>query len=84
MIGAVTRVTWSVDPPAPQGTIMLIGASGFQSCAEADPASASPDSVPSRIPRALSEVILSSQVNGSVSDAFCRRPCGDRARVSRI
>src|SRR5690606_37981907 len=34
-IGAVTRVTWSVEPPAPQGTIRLIGRSGFHSWAKA-------------------------------------------------
>jgi hypothetical protein len=27
---AATRVTWSVDPPAAQGTITVIGRSGFQ------------------------------------------------------
>jgi hypothetical protein len=27
-------VTWSVDPPAAQGTITVIGRLGFQSCAK--------------------------------------------------
>ena len=27
---AVTRVTWSVEPPAAHGTMMVIGFSGFQ------------------------------------------------------
>src|SRR6185295_737103 len=34
---AVTRVTWSVEPPAAQGTIRLIGRVGFH-CAAALPA----------------------------------------------
>jgi len=33
-IGAITRATWSVDPPAPQGTMMLIGFVGCH-CAKA-------------------------------------------------
>jgi hypothetical protein len=37
---AVTRVTWSVEPPAAQGTIRLIGLVGFQFWACAAPASA--------------------------------------------
>src|SRR5690606_1872770 len=36
-MGAVTRVTWSVDPPAPHGTIRLIGRSGCHSWAAANP-----------------------------------------------
>ena len=33
---AVTRVTWSVEPPAAHGTMMVIGFVGFQvACAEA-------------------------------------------------
>ena len=32
---AVTRVTWSVEPPAAQGTMMVIGLVGFHCCAEA-------------------------------------------------
>src|SRR3954465_3231873 len=40
---AVTRLTWSVDPPAAQGTISVIGFSGFpgEFCADAAPVSAS-------------------------------------------
>jgi len=38
---ATTRITWSVEPPAAQGTMMLIGRSGFQS-ASAGPARAAP------------------------------------------
>src|SRR5439155_21050322 len=38
---AVTRVTWSVEPPAAQGTIRLIGRTGFQFCAAPGPAIAS-------------------------------------------
>ena len=29
MTAAVSRVTWSVAPPAPQGTMMVIGFVGF-------------------------------------------------------
>jgi hypothetical protein len=32
---AVTRVTWSVDPPAAHGTMRLTGRSGFHSSAAA-------------------------------------------------
>jgi hypothetical protein len=39
---AVTRVTWSVDPPAAQGTIRLIGRVGFHCCAWAAPVSVRP------------------------------------------
>ena len=37
--GATTRVIWSVEPPADQGTMMLMGCSGCQpwSCAHAAP-----------------------------------------------
>ena len=31
---AVTRVTWSVEPPAAQGTMTVMGRLGFQSCAK--------------------------------------------------
>ena len=37
---AVTRVTWSVEPPAAHGTIRLIGRVGFHSAADADVAPA--------------------------------------------
>ena len=30
---AVIRVTWSVEPPAAQGTMMVMGFDGFQLCA---------------------------------------------------
>ena len=52
MIGAVTRVTWSVEPPAPHGTMMLIGPPGFQSWAAAWPPTAASDnaaSAPARV-----------------------------------
>jgi hypothetical protein len=42
---ATTRVTWSVEPPADQGTMMVIGLSGFHSAAVAAPASAMPSIV---------------------------------------
>ena len=32
---AVTRVTWSVDPPAAHGTMIVIGFVGFHCCADA-------------------------------------------------
>ncbi len=37
---AVTRVTWSVEPPAAQGTMMVTGREGFHSCARAGAPSA--------------------------------------------
>ena len=46
-IGAVTRVTWSVEPPAPQGTMMLIGPPGSQSWAAAVPPIAASESAAS-------------------------------------
>ena len=38
---AVTRVTWSVKPPAAQGTMMVIGFVGFHCCADAAAATVS-------------------------------------------
>src|SRR5690606_29837930 len=41
---------WSVEPPAPHGTIRLIGRSGFHSCAtDKDVPSKSADALPARI-----------------------------------
>ncbi len=37
---AVTRVTWSVEPPAAQGTMMVMGRSGFHCWASTGPPSA--------------------------------------------
>ena len=32
---AVTRVTWSVEPPAAHGTMIVMGFVGFHCCADA-------------------------------------------------
>src|SRR5258708_33228401 len=45
---AATRVTWSVAPPAAQGTMMLIGLDGFH-CACAENAAASAASATSNL-----------------------------------
>src|ERR1700742_3763220 len=48
---ATMRVTWSVDPPAAQGTIRLIGRTGFQSAAPAAPGSATSEAASNRAAR---------------------------------
>src|SRR5258708_24848517 len=45
---ATSRVIWSVEPPAAQGTIRLIGRVGFQSAAAAGNASSAAPRAPSR------------------------------------
>ena len=63
-IGAVTRVTWSVDPPAPQGTMMLIGPPGSQSWATAAPTDAIATKPPSKKACALGIVMFILPENG--------------------
>ena len=48
---AVTRVTWSVEPPADQGTMMVIGFDGFHCAAAANEARASAAATATRTKR---------------------------------